>query len=87
VYVAVLRRADHSSKESYRLYKKDYETEEEAKALQMAVGPLMNEKHEHSNPLSSLYCLKFNDFTDRIISSKPTPTRLISHTIKFIYEY
>jgi hypothetical protein len=30
VQVAALRRADHSSKESYRLYKKDYETEEEA---------------------------------------------------------
>jgi hypothetical protein len=28
VQVAVLRRADHSSKESYRLRKKDYETEE-----------------------------------------------------------
>jgi hypothetical protein len=32
VYVAALRRADHSSKESYRLCKKDYETEQEARA-------------------------------------------------------
>jgi hypothetical protein len=32
VEVAVLRRADNSSKESYRLCKKDYETEEEARA-------------------------------------------------------
>jgi hypothetical protein len=32
VQVAALRRADHSSKESYRLCKKDVETEEEARA-------------------------------------------------------
>jgi hypothetical protein len=32
VNVAALRRADHSFKESYRLCKKDYETEEEARA-------------------------------------------------------
>jgi hypothetical protein len=43
VYAAALRRADHSSKESYRLCKKDYETEEEARAHQRAVEPLMNE--------------------------------------------
>jgi hypothetical protein len=30
-----LRRPDHSSKESYRLRKKDYETEEEAAELWM----------------------------------------------------
>jgi hypothetical protein len=41
VQVAALRRADHSSKESYRLCKKDYGTEEEARAQQRAVGPLM----------------------------------------------
>jgi hypothetical protein len=35
--------SDHSSKESYRLCKKDYETEEEATDQQGAVEPLMNE--------------------------------------------
>jgi hypothetical protein len=38
-----LRRAGHPSKESYRLCKIDYETEEEAKAQQRAVEPLKNE--------------------------------------------
>jgi hypothetical protein len=32
-----------ASKESYRLRQKDYETEDEAKAKQRAVEPLMNE--------------------------------------------
>jgi hypothetical protein len=32
--VEVLGRADHSSKESYRVCKKDYETEKEARAQQ-----------------------------------------------------
>jgi hypothetical protein len=32
VWIEALRRADHSSKESYRLYKKDYETEGETRA-------------------------------------------------------
>jgi hypothetical protein len=43
VQVASLRRADRSSKESYCVYKKDYETEEEARAQQKAVEPLMKE--------------------------------------------
>jgi hypothetical protein len=43
VEVAAMRRADHSSKESYRVCKKDYETEEEATAQQRAVEPLINE--------------------------------------------
>jgi hypothetical protein len=35
--------AEHSSKESYRLYKIDYEAEEETRAQQRDVEPLMNE--------------------------------------------
>jgi hypothetical protein len=41
-----LRRADHSSKESYRLCKKDYEIEEEARAQQVTVEPLMKEMND-----------------------------------------
>jgi hypothetical protein len=41
--MAALRRADHSSNEPYRLCKKDYETEEEARAQQRALEPLINE--------------------------------------------
>jgi hypothetical protein len=43
VYVEALRQADHSSKESYQLCKEDYETEEEARAQQRAVQPLVDE--------------------------------------------
>jgi hypothetical protein len=43
IYVAALRRADPPSKGSYRLCKKDYETEEEARAEQRPVEPLMDE--------------------------------------------
>jgi hypothetical protein len=37
-----LRLADHSSKDCYRLCKKDYGTEEEARAQQRALEPLVN---------------------------------------------
>jgi hypothetical protein len=39
VQVAAMRRADNSSKKSYRLCRKDYETEEESRAQQRAVEP------------------------------------------------
>jgi hypothetical protein len=42
MHLFCVRRADHSSKESYRLFKNDYETEEEARAQQRAVEPLIN---------------------------------------------
>jgi hypothetical protein len=43
VYVADLRWPDHSSKESYRLCKEDYETEKKIRAQQRAVESLTNE--------------------------------------------
>jgi hypothetical protein len=43
VYVVALRWADSPSKESHCLCKKDYETEDEAKAQQRTVEPLMSE--------------------------------------------
>jgi hypothetical protein len=39
----------NSSKESHRLCKKDNETEEEARAQQRAVEPLMNEGMNENN--------------------------------------
>jgi hypothetical protein len=43
VLVEALRRADHSSKNSYRLCKNDSEIEEEVRGQQRAVEPLMDE--------------------------------------------
>jgi hypothetical protein len=43
VQVSALHRADPSSKESYRLCIKDNETEDEARAQQRAVEPLIND--------------------------------------------
>jgi hypothetical protein len=42
VWVAALRLTDSPSKESYRLCRKNYETEEEARAQRRAVDPLMS---------------------------------------------
>jgi hypothetical protein len=64
VYVAALRRADHSSKESYYICKNDYETQEEARAQQRAVEPLMNEWMFYFTLYKadtvSLYLIKFH---------------------------
>jgi hypothetical protein len=43
LYWTGLQRADLPPKESYRLCKEDYETEEEARAQQRAVEPLKDE--------------------------------------------
>jgi hypothetical protein len=43
VKAAALRRAENSSKKSYRLCKKDYQAEEEAMAQRRGVEPLMIE--------------------------------------------
>jgi hypothetical protein len=43
VQVVDLRRADPPSKGSHCMCEKDYETEQEARDQQMAIGSLMNE--------------------------------------------
>jgi hypothetical protein len=43
VQVAALRQADPPSRKSYRMCKDDYKTEEETRARQRAVEPVMNE--------------------------------------------
>jgi hypothetical protein len=48
LYVAVLRRTDHLSKESYRLCKKYYESEDDAWAQLKAVQPLMHVSTNHN---------------------------------------
>jgi hypothetical protein len=49
------------SKESYRLCKKDYETEEEGRAQQTAVEPLINEwMNEHGLRYCLLNIVKYN---------------------------
>jgi hypothetical protein len=55
VQAAALRRADHSSKESYRLCKKDYGTVEEARAQQRAVEPLMNEMNGYKGSARDVF--------------------------------
>ncbi|PNF35310.1 hypothetical protein B7P43_G04811 [Cryptotermes secundus] len=47
VSAEALRRADHSSKEAYRLCEQDYGTGKEARAQQRSVEPLMNEMKEN----------------------------------------
>jgi hypothetical protein len=49
-----LQTADHSSKESYRPCKNNYEMGEKARAQQRAVEPLMNE----SIPSPAVYSLR-----------------------------
>jgi hypothetical protein len=44
VQLAALRRADPPSKESYRLCKKDHDTEKAAKAQQNYIGPYVDIK-------------------------------------------
>jgi hypothetical protein len=58
VQAASLRRADHSSKKSYRLCKKDYKTEEEVRAQQRAVEPLMYICLTSWRDLISTSCMK-----------------------------
>jgi hypothetical protein len=53
-----LRRADPSSKEWYCLCKKGYETEDEARAEQRAVEPLMNDVSDETKILFRFFLLQ-----------------------------
>jgi hypothetical protein len=68
-----LRRADHSSKKSYHLYKKDYETEGEARAQQRAVEPLVNERMKFWH----IYVLTSRHVTNNVLPEHPSLTILI----------
>jgi hypothetical protein len=60
VQVAALRWADHSSKESSRLCKKDYETEEEARAQQRAVRAIDEWMNEWTKVHINMYLIKID---------------------------
>jgi hypothetical protein len=66
VQVVALWRADHSSKESYRPCENDYETEEEARAQQRAVEPLVNEWIPHSDGTFEIYLFHLSSFNDAV---------------------
>jgi hypothetical protein len=53
-----LRRADHSSQESYRLCKMDYEAEDETRAQQRAVESSINEWMKKSAK-EPLWCILY----------------------------
>jgi hypothetical protein len=58
-----LQRADHSSEESCQLCKKDYETEEEARAQQRTEEPLINEL----TPASGYSCFTLFSCADNAV--------------------